>query len=459
MNLLEPSRSPAPLSQQMRSDTIVAVATAAGRSGIGVVRISGPDLGSFMIALVGCRPPARVATLCDFRGQTDVIDRGLALFFPAPHSYTGEDVLELHGHGGPIVMQLLLTRCQELGARLAEPGEFTRRAYLNGKLDLAQAEALADLIDASTAQAARYALRSLQGAFSERVNELVRELIDLRVLLEAALDFPEEEIDIVRQAEIDGRLARLLEGLEAVLAASRQGSLLREGMHVVLAGQPNVGKSSLLNRLAGEDLAIVTAIPGTTRDAIRASVGLNGVPLHIIDTAGLRESEDPVERVGIERAWGAIARADAVLVMLDARAGETEADHAILQRLPPGLPSIHVMNKIDLAGRDAAVIRGQEGSTVWLSALTGAGIDLLREELLRVAGWQEDEGVYLARERHLAALREARGRLKQAAKVSGQTELAAEELRLAQKALGAITGEFTSEELLGEIFARFCIGK
>ena len=445
----------------MNSDTVVAVATAPGRSGIGVVRISGPDLKALATELTGCRPPARVATLCDFRdARGEVIDRGIALYFPAPRSYTGEDVLELHGHGGPMVLQLLVKRCQDLGARIAEPGEFTKRAYLNGKLDLAQAEAVADLIDASTGEAARHALRSLQGAFSDRVNELVRQLVDLRVLIEATLDFPDEEIEAVKQADIETRLARLRTELEAVLAASRQGSLLREGMHVALAGQPNVGKSSLLNRLAGEDLAIVTAVPGTTRDAIRLSVAVNGVPVHVIDTAGLRESEDPVESIGIARAWAAIERADAVVLMVDATAGETAADRAILGRLPSGVPCIRVMNKIDLIGREPAVIREEGSPAVWLSALTGVGVDLLQEELLGLAGWRDGgEGVFLARERHLAALNQARTHLEQAMGVTKELELAAEGLRLAQQALGSITGEFHSDELLGEIFTRFCIGK
>lgn len=445
----------------LKTEPIAAIATAPGRGGIGVVRLSGPDLTAFMNRLVGRRLPARRAVLSDFRGaRNEVIDRGIAVYFPAPHSYTGEDVLELQGHGGIIVMQLLLKRCLELGARVAEPGEFTRRAFLNEKLDLAQAEAVADLIDASTAQAARYAMRSLQGAFSARINEFIRELTELRALIEAVLDFPEEEIDFLKQVDAEERLASLRKQLQAVLSASRQGKLLREGMQVALAGQPNVGKSSLLNRLAGEDLAIVTAIPGTTRDAIRLSVDVRGVPAHIIDTAGLRESQDPVEQIGIARAWAAIEAADAVLLMLDATAGETEADRAILRRLPAEIPCIRVMNKIDLAGREPAVVRQLGVTTVWLSALTGAGTDLLRETLLELSGWQGDgEGLFLARERHLEALEAARIHLDRAVGSSRQLELFAEELRLAQAALRAITGQRTADELLGEIFARFCIGK
>jgi tRNA modification GTPase len=444
-----------------KTEPIAAIATAPGRGGIGVVRLSGPDLTAFMNQLLGRRLPARRAVLSDFHGTgNEVIDRGIAVYFRAPHSYTGEDVLELQGHGGIVVMQLLLKRCLELGARIAAPGEFTRRAYLNDKLDLAQAEAVADLIDASTTQAARYALRSLQGAFSVRINEFIRELTELRAFIEAVLDFPEEEIDYVKQGDVEERLTGLRKRLQAVLAASRQGKLLREGMHVALAGQPNVGKSSLLNRLAGEDLAIVTAIPGTTRDAIRLSVDLRGVPAHIIDTAGLRESRDPVEQIGITRAWTAIKAADAVLLMLDATVGETEGDRAILRRLPAEIPCLRVMNKIDLAGRGPAVVKQGGVSTVWLSALTGAGTDLLCEALLELSGWQGDgEGIFLARERHLAALEAARIHLDRAVGLSRYLELFAEELRLAQTDLQAITGQRTADELLGEIFARFCIGK
>jgi len=444
-----------------KTEPIAAIATAPGRGGIGVVRLSGPDLTAFMDGLVGKRLPARRAVVSDFRGMgNEVIDRGIAVYFPAPHSYTGEDVLELQGHGGIVVMQLLLKRCLELGARIAEPGEFTRRAYLNDKLDLAQAEAVADLIDASTAQAARHALRSLQGAFSVRINEFIRELTELRAFIEAALDFPEEEVDFLKQVDAEERLTGLRKRLQAVLAASRQGKLLREGLHVALAGQPNVGKSSLLNRLAGEDLAIVTAIPGTTRDAIRLSVDICGVPAHIIDTAGLRESHDPVEQIGIARAWAAIEAADAVLLMVDATVGETEADRAILRRLPPEIPCIRVMNKIDLAGREPAVVKQVGVSTVWLSALTGRGIQLLREALLELSGWRGDgEGIFLARERHVAALEAAGMHLDRAVGLSRHLELFAEELRLAQTGLHAITGQRTADELLGEIFTRFCIGK
>lgn len=444
-----------------RNDIIAAIATAPGRAGIGVVRISGPHLAELCGRIVSRRLPPRRAVLAEFLdAQGGVIDYGIALYFPAPHSYTGEDVLELQGHGGPMVLQLLLKRCLELGARLAEPGEFTRRAYLNDKLDLAQAESVADLIDASTARAAHCALRSLQGAFSERIEALTRSLIELRTLAEATLDFPEEDIEFLGRADAEGRLAAVRAELVKVQQASQQGSLLREGMHVVLAGRPNVGKSSLLNRLAGEELAIVTEIPGTTRDAIRQSINVNGVPAHIIDTAGLRDSTDPVEKLGIARTWAAIERADLVLLVIDCTTGETAGDEAILARLPGSLPCIRVMNKIDLIGRAPGVERRHGATVVWLSARTGEGVDFLRQALLDVVGWRgEAEGLFMARERHLQALSAAQGHLEQATQVVRQPELFAEELRLAQVALGAITGEFTPDDLLGEIFSRFCIGK
>lgn len=445
-----------------RRDTIAAIATAPGRAGIGVVRVSGPDLAELGARIVNRRLSPRRATLADFLGtQGEVIDRGIALYYPAPHSYTGEDVLELQGHGGPVVLRLLLRRCLALGARLAEPGEFTRRAYLNDKLDLAQAESVADLIDASTARAARCAMRSLQGAFSERITALSRAVIELRALVEATLDFPEEDIEFLERADAEGRLGGVREELAKVQQASQQGSLLREGMRVVLAGQPNVGKSSLLNRLAGEDLAIVTEVPGTTRDAIRQSIDVKGVPAHIIDTAGLRESSDAVEKLGIARTWAAIERADLMLLVIDCTAGETAGDEAIVAKLPRSLPCIRVMNKIDLIGRAAASERRNGATVVWLSAKTGEGIELLRQALLDAVGWEGEggEGLFMARERHLEALAAAQGHLERATQLMRQPELFAEELRLAQVALGAITGEFTAEDLLGEIFSRFCIGK
>jgi tRNA modification GTPase len=440
---------------------IAAIATPPGRGGIGVLRVSGAALQGFAREMLGRCPPPRRATLARFLDREGrAIDRGIAIYYAGPASYTGQDVLELQGHGGSAVLQLLLDRCVELGARLAEPGEFTRRAFLNGKLDLAQAESVADLIEASTAQAARCAMRSLEGEFSAAVREMAQSLIDLRLLVEATLDFPEEELDFLKAADAEGRLARVRERLARVLEAARQGSLLREGIHVVLVGRPNVGKSSLLNQLAGEEVAIVTEVPGTTRDAIRQAIQIEGVPLHVVDTAGLRESEDAVERLGMERTRRAIARADLALVMVDRSEGESEADRAVLASLPPGLPVIKVHNKIDLSGEAARAEEQPGASEVWLSAKTGEGVELLRRQLLAGAGWRPGgEGLYMARARHLAALRSAAAHLEQAVGRAGELELFAEELRQAQQALSSITGEFTADDLLGEIFARFCIGK
>jgi tRNA modification GTPase len=379
----------------------------------------------------------------------EAIDEGIALYFPAPHSYTGEAVLELQGHGGPVVMQALLGACLDAGARLAEPGEFTRRAFLEGKLDLAQAEAVADLIDAASREAARSAMRSLSGEFSAALGTLQSGLLELRGLTEAMLDFPEEDVDRLQRDDAVRRLAALRQALDGILARSRQGSMLRSGIHVVIVGRPNVGKSSLLNRLAGEERAIVAAVPGTTRDALREPIQIDGVPLVVVDTAGLRVSSDAVERMGIERTERELARADAAILVLDATRGADEPPP-----IPPGLARIEVYNKIDLAPGFAAP-RG----AIALSAKTGEGIDALRAAILRVAGWSSSgEPVYLARERHLRALEEARRHLDLAAS-EGRWELFAEELRLAHRALGSITGQFDVEQLLGEIFSRFCIGK
>jgi tRNA modification GTPase len=443
------------------SDTIAAIATAPGRSGIGIIRVSGGRLEGLVDSIVGKALPPRRAVLAAFHDANGVaIDQGIALFFPTPLSYTGEDVLELHGHGGPVVLQLLLNRCLDLGARIAEPGEFTRRAYLNDKLDLAQAESVIDLIEAATAQAARCAMRSLHGEFSNRIQRLIDALVSLRALAEATLDFPEEEIDFLKPGVADNRLRDAQQRLDAVLEASRQGSLLREGIHVVLAGQPNVGKSSLLNRMAGEEVAIVTDMPGTTRDAIRQGIDIGGVPVHLIDTAGLRESCDAVERIGIARTWDAIERADLVLLLIDAAQGEAAADREILKRFPAGIRCVRVMNKIDVVPRTAAVDRVGDCATVWLSAKTGEGMELLRGMLLESIGWGgTGEGLYLARARHVQALQRARQHLQQAARQGAHLELLAEDLRLAQEALASITGEFTADDLLGEIFSRFCIGK
>lgn len=455
-------------------DTIAAIATPPGRGGVGVVRVSGAAVPAIIDGVVGRALVPRVATVATFRGQRgEALDRGLALFFPAPRSYTGEHVVELHGHGGPAVLRLVLARCVELGARLAEPGEFTLRAFLNGKLDLAQAEGVADVIDAATATAARAAARSLSGAFSREIRALVDALVLLRMVTEAALDFPEEDIDFVRAAEAEGKLAAIRTQLAQVLARSTQGALLREGLAVVLVGRPNVGKSSLLNRLAGDEIAIVTPIAGTTRDTVQSQIEIHGIPLTVIDTAGLRPTDDPIETIGIERTWAAVERANLVLVLVDAGVvgeGLTEADGAILAKLPATLPRIVVHNKIDLVAIEPGIdIREDEGLArtrrhVFLSAKTGAGVELLRREILAIAGAHEDmEGAFLARARHLVALRDADVHLAAAAEhliaARPALELFAEELREAQTALAAITGEFTADDLLGVIFSRFCIGK
>ncbi len=423
---------------------------------MGVVRVSGPDIAPLAQAVLGSVPIPRHATYSRFLdGQGQPIDEGIALHFVAPHSFTGENVLELQGHGGPVVLNLLLQRCLELGARLAEPGEFSRRAFLNGKLDLAQAEAVADLIDAASTEAARSAVRSLAGAFSARIAELVEALTRLRMLVEATLDFPEEEIDFLKQADAFGRLDAIDASLAAVRAQAKQGALLREGLTVVLIGQPNVGKSSLLNQLAGFEAAIVTEIPGTTRDTVRETIQIRGVPLHVIDTAGLRDTADPVEQLGIARTWAAVDKADVALLLVDAAHGLGEREAAILARLPR-VARLTLHNKIDVTGEVPRVT----GDEIWLSARTGAGVALLRDRLLQAAGWQAaGEGTFMARARHLDALGRAATHLAAARQATAQLELFAEELRLAQAALSEITGEFSADDLLGEIFSRFCIGK
>jgi tRNA modification GTPase len=446
------------------TDTIAAIATPPGVGGIGVVRVSGCDLLPFAERLTGkpaTRFQPRRAAIADFLAADGApLDQGLLLWFPAPHSFTGDDVLELHGHGGPVVMHALLARCVELGARIAAPGEFSRRAYLNDKIDLAQAEGIADLIEAASAQAARAALRSLSGEFSRAVHALTDGLAELRSLIEATLDFPDEEIDPLADTDIVPRLAQLRADLASLRARAREGSVLRSGLTVVLAGLPNVGKSSLLNRLAGAERAIVTDIAGTTRDAVRETIQVEGIPLHIIDTAGLRETEDVVEKLGIERSWREIEQADVILQIVDARSGVTPADRAIAARLPTGIERVVVENKADLA--DLPAMRYEEAGQVHLrlAAKTGAGIDLLHDELLRVAGWRgHGEDALLARARHLEALAEAELRLNEAAGQLDRLELAAEELRLGQESLSRITGEFTADDLLGIIFGKFCIGK
>ena len=468
------------MSLPRHSDPIVAIATAPGRGAVGMVRVSGRGLDELVLALCGRPLKPREATYTPFLDATgQAIDHGLALYFVAPHSFTGEEVLELQAHGGPVVLQLLLARCLQAAAepgpsgaprlaqlRVALPGEFSERAFLNDKIDLAQAEAIADLIDASTEAAARSASRSLAGAFSQEIHQLRDALIHLRMLVEATLDFPEEEIDFLQKADAQGQLDRLEHSLARVMARAQQGSLLREGIKVVIAGQPNAGKSSLLNALAGAELAIVTAIPGTTRDKVQQTIQIEGVPVHVIDTAGLRESEDEVEKIGIEHAWEAIAQADAVLFLHDLtridqaayRADDAAIARAIAQKIPRQVPVIEVWNKRD-ATAAADLPEGLQ-----LSAKTGAGLDALRQKLLQVAGWQSgSEGVFMARERHVQALQQTQNHLGQA-QIHLQSraqalDLLAEELRLAQNALGEITGEFTSDDLLGVIFSSFCIGK
>jgi tRNA modification GTPase len=440
-------------------DTIAAIATAQGRGGIGVIRISGLNIEIVAQGILGKLPPARQATYCHFLGENgDVLDEGIALYFPAPRSYTGDNVLELQGHGGSAVLQMLLQRCLDLGARLAQPGEFTRRAFLNNKLDLAQAESVADLINANTAMAARSAMRSLSGEFSAAIHGLVDELIYLRMLVEAMLDFPEEEGDIIDLKRRDTLLNDIQLKLQHILESAKQGSLLREGAQVVITGQPNVGKSSLLNRLSGEEAALVSDIPGTTRDVIRQMIQIRGVPLHIIDTAGLRESQDEVENLGIARTHKTLHDADVILVLLDARQGLTSKDEAILAALPADTPRVLVFNKIDLT--PDKTLMGEMDAFLRVSAKTGEGLEKLRETLLKAVGWHDQEGgSFMARERHLQALMLAQTHLNQAHAMLISAELFAEELRLAQHALSGITGKFTADDLLGEIFSRFCIGK
>ena len=462
-------------------DPILAVATAPGRGAVGIVRVSGKQLQPLVQALFARDLPPREALYLPFRDASGTaIDRGLALYFPAPHSFTGEDVLELQAHGGPVVLQLLLARCLELaaqrdaasglqvlpGLRLAEAGEFSERAFLNDKIDLAQAEAIADLIDASTEAAARSAAQSLSGAFSKEVHALREALTRLRMLVEATLDFPEEEIDFLQRADASGQLQRIQAALQVVFARATQGALLREGIRVVIAGQPNAGKSSLLNALAGAELAIVTPIAGTTRDRVQETIQIEGVPVHVIDTAGLRTSVDAVEVIGIERAWQAIASADVVLFLHDLtradqapyQAADAQIQAELVMKLPPTVPVVDIWNKAD------AIIGATGPSGVTLSAKTGAGLETLRQNLLEAAGWQAPAGgSFTARERHIQALRKVEQHCQSAADhLASQAQaldLMAEELRLAQLALSDITGEFSSDDLLGIIFSQFCIGK
>ena len=425
------------------------------------MRVSGPLAGRIARGMLGEVPEPRRATFTTFRAAGgEAIDEGLALYFPAPHSYTGEDVLEMQGHGSPMAMSQLVRRCVELGARLAEPGEFTRRAFLNDRLDLAQAESVADLIDAASVEAARSAARSLQGEFSRRIHAVVESLVELRMHVEACIDFPEEEIDPADRDVQRSKLASVRAALDQLREEARQGAVLREGLTVVLVGRPNVGKSSLLNRLAGEDVAIVTPVAGTTRDYVRATLSLEGVPIHLVDTAGLRETTDAVESIGVERAWRAIAQAGAALWVTEAGAAESDEERGLLRRLPEALPVLHVVNKIDLAGLPPGIRAGSPKTVARISAKTGSGVEEVRRWLLETAGWKpHGEGLFMARERHLQALAAAAGHLAEAAGVLQAFELFAEELRLAQRSLGTITGEFGADDLLGEIFSRFCIGK
>jgi tRNA modification GTPase len=446
-------------------DTIVAIAGAPGRGAVGIVRVSGPDAPRIAVDILGALPAPRHAQLAAFLGSAgDSFDQGIALYFPAPASFTGEHVLELHGHGGVLIVDLLLQRLLELGCRMARPGEFSERAFLNGKIDIAQAEAIADLIDAGTTAAARAAVRTMQGEFSACINQLQGQITELRKLVEAAIDFPDEELDFLSGPVLKSRLAAIFAAFDSITLAARQGALLREGLNVVIAGFPNAGKSSLLNKLVGDEVAIVTDLPGTTRDVLRQHLHLDGLPLNLVDTAGLRVATDVVEAEGVRRAIGEVARADRVLYIVDAAAleqgnGWTEA----LKQLPSGVPLTVVFNKIDLTGAPAGVDETSLPPRIFLSAKTGAGLELLRSHLKKTAGYEDGEcGALSARRRHLDALARARLCVEQAAealRVSRALELFAEDLRRSQLALGEITGEFSSDDLLGEIFRSFCIGK
>jgi tRNA modification GTPase len=447
-------------------DTIAAVASPAGRGAVGVIRVSGPRVPQIAAGILGALPAPRQARFSSFLdAQGKSLDEGIALYFPAPRSYTGEDVLEIQGHGGALVVDMLLQRLLELGCRMARPGEFSERAFLNGKIDIAQAEAIADLIDAGTAAAARAAVRSLQGEFSARITDLKSRITDLRAYVEAAIDFPDEEIDFLSDNALRERLAAVFAAFESITAAARQGTLLREGLHVVIAGKPNAGKSSLLNKLAGDEIAIVTDVPGTTRDVLRQQVHLDGLPLNLVDTAGLRATVDVVEVEGVRRARNEMARADRVLYVLDTVAGDEDSESwaADLDQLPAGVPVTLVFNKIDLTGSPARLDDATSPPRVFLSARTGLGLDLLRSHLKATVGYRETEsGALAARRRHLDALHRARQHVLNAADTLSSTrafELFAEDLRLAQRDLSEITGEFTSDDLLGEIFGSFCIGK
>lgn len=445
---------------QSKTSTIAAVATAQGRGGIGVIRVSGSLTADIARVILGKSPIPRHAHYTSFFDETgQPIDQGILIFFKGPHSYTGEDVLELQGHGGVAVMQMMLQRCLALGAVLAEPGEFTRRAFLNDKLDLAQAEGVADLIEATTAQAARSALRSLNGDFSKIISKLVSELINLRMLVEAMLDFPEEDVDDIDISRRNQQLTSIICTVQTTLATAKQGSLLREGAYIALVGQPNVGKSSLLNCLSGETVALVSDMPGTTRDVIRKEIQINGVPLHIMDTAGLRESQDVIEQMGMALTHQTLQKSDLILLLRDASRTSNAEDEDILSLLPKDIPRLIIFNKLDL--RNASIDHPPiPDDAILVSAKTGEGLDVLRKRLLELVGWSNlESGIFMARERHIVALTEALMKLEDATRVMNYPELFAEELRLAQVSLNSITGEFTADDLLGEIFSRFCIGK
>jgi tRNA modification GTPase len=446
------------------SDTIAAVATPAGRGGVGIVRVSGPAVRDITVQILGRLPAPRKAEYGPFRDeQGAALDHGLALFFSGPHSFTGEDILELHGHGGPVVLDMVLSRVCALGARPARPGEFSERAFLNDKLDLVQAEAIADLIDSASQQAARGALRSFDGVFSARIHALVERLTQLRMYVESAIDFPEEEIDFLSDGRIAAELHALSADLDQVMATAQQGRLLREGMTVVIAGRPNAGKSSLLNALAQRDSAIVTEVPGTTRDVLREYIHLDGLPLHIIDTAGLRDSSDPVESQGIQRAWAEIIKADRVLLVMDDQIGLCDEERGILARFPTDLPVTVVHNKIDLSKRHPGAWRDELCDHIAISARQGTGLQELQRYLLESMGYRPaDEGGFMARRRHIEALQTAAQFLQHGQSALAQQragELLAEDLRQAQRMLGEITGEFHTEALLDRIFSSFCIGK
>jgi len=447
----------------LKQDTIAAQATPIGRGGVGIVRVSGPLSAEIASAMLGqCPEPRRAEYLPFYDKEGDVIDAGLALYFKTPHSFTGEDVLELQGHGGPVVMDMILRTAISHGARLARPGEFSERAFLNDKLDLAQAEAIADLIDAGSEQAARSAIRSLQGQFSEAIHELVRQVTELRMFVEACMDFPEEEIDFLSEGHVSDRILALQQQVEQVLDQAQQGSLLKEGINVVLAGRPNAGKSSLLNALARREAAIVTDVPGTTRDVVREEINLDGLPLHILDTAGLRESGDIIEREGMRRTWHAIEQADVLLLLVDDAQGFGDIEKNILKKLPDKLSTLVLFNKIDISGRKAGIVKDNSETSLAISATSGEGLEELAKTIKSLAGMQPSgEGTFMARQRHVVALQQAKDFINSALEQAkaGQGELVAEELKQTQTVLGEITGEVSSDDLLGKIFSEFCIGK